>query len=67
MTDRIVEYSVMAGAAYTSTRSALNQIPYPAGWDELDPAAGLNHREDSFTGFEAAAFTQGVGATRQIA
>lgn len=42
MTDRTVEYSLMAGAAYKSTRDDANKIPYPSGWDKLDPGAGLD-------------------------
>lgn len=66
MTERSVEFSLMAGAAYESTRGQINQIPYPTGWDALNPQAGLDHRQDDITGFEAAAFTQGIGSDQEI-
>lgn len=38
-----IEYSLMAAAAYESTRGQVNRIPHPAGWDRLAPLAGLDH------------------------
>lgn len=50
MTD-MIEYALMAGAAYHDTRGEVNQTPRPAGWDELGKDRGLNHRINSLTGF----------------
>lgn len=59
MSDRIVEFSLMAGAAYVSTRGEINRIHAPSGWEPLNPRAGLDHRTDPANGFEAAAFVKG--------
>jgi len=56
-----VEYALMAGAAYESTRDRINRIPGPEGWAPLDPASGLDHRSDTISGFEAAAFVNAGG------
>lgn len=66
MTERDIEFSLMAGAAYESTRGRINQIPYPEGWDALNPEAGLDHRQDDITGFEAVAFTRTNGSKQEI-
>lgn len=66
MTASTIEYSLMAGAAYESTRGQVNQISRPAGWDVLAPLAGLDHRQDDLTGFEAAAFSRGTGLSQDI-
>jgi len=57
MTIPIVDYALMAGNAYRSTRNQVNWIPFPegSGWDEL--SGGLGHREDG--GFEASAYKNG--------
>lgn len=36
MTVSNLDYALMAGAAYYSTRDINNRIPYPDGWDLLD-------------------------------
>jgi Ca2+-binding RTX toxin-like protein len=59
MPDIKLDYALMAGAAYFSTRGDVNRIPAPAGWIPLDPTAGLDHRQIDLSGFEAAAFTNG--------
>lgn len=60
-----VQYSLMAGSAYFSTRGDVNRIPFPDsdGWQRLP---GYNFRQDDFTGFEAAAFTRGTGSNQEI-
>jgi 3-dehydroquinate synthetase len=60
MTASIVEYSLMAGNAYESTRTDVNRIPFPAGsgWARL--GGGLDSRVDDVTGFEAKAFQRGT-------
>lgn len=58
MDARTIEYALMAGSAYFSTRGDINRIPLPGSWQPLNPAAGLDHII-SGTGFEARAFQQG--------
>jgi Ca2+-binding RTX toxin-like protein len=55
MTDTI-EYALMAGAAYESTRKDPNKIPSPDGWKKLDPQ--LWHTKNDASGFEAVAFVK---------
>lgn len=51
-----IEYALMAGRAYQSTRSEINLFPTPVGW--LEP---LDKRErDDSTGFEAGYFQRGT-------
>ena len=59
MTAGTVEYALMAGAAYESTRDRINRIPPPEGWASLDPDRGFDHRADPASGFEGAAFVRG--------
>ena len=33
MATTIIEYALMAGASYISTRDPKNQFPIPQGWD----------------------------------
>ena len=55
MTTTAIEYALMAGRAYFSTRSAINKFPGLAGW--LEP---LDKRKvDDTTGFEAGYFQRG--------
>jgi Ca2+-binding RTX toxin-like protein len=51
-----IEYALMAGAAYDSTRRTENKTPFPDGWSELP---GFQHITNPATGFEAAAFVKG--------
>jgi len=51
-----IEYALMAGSAYYSTRDDINRIPRPDGWEQLP---GFNRRQDDTCGFEAAAFVKG--------
>ena len=53
-----VEYALMAGAAYYSTRDEINRIPRSDSWEQL---AGFNRRQDDSSGFEAAAFVNSSG------
>ncbi len=53
-----IEYALMAGAAYDSTRKEPNKIPWPDGWSELGKDKNLNHRLSTVTGFEAVAFVK---------
>jgi len=47
-----IDYALMAGASYISTRSVINRFPVPQGWaEQLD----LRARNDS-SGFEATTF-----------
>jgi len=59
MTASTVDYALMAGAAYFSTRDVINRLPFPegSGWSRL--AGGFDHRQDDSSGFEAAAFVKG--------
>ncbi len=51
-----IEYALLAGAAYFSTRDAINRFPVPAGW--IEDIAQRN--ADDQTGFEARAFQKGT-------
>ncbi len=48
-----IEYALMAGGSYVSTRSILNQFPAPEGWTPF------NHIENNSNSFEAIAFQKG--------
>lgn len=51
-----IQYALMAGASYISTRSDINKFPVPEGWTPvIDPP----HFKDDVTGFEAISFTNG--------
>lgn len=47
----IVEYALLAGAAYFDTRSAINRFPLPMDWSVFS-----RFPEDKVTGFEASAY-----------
>lgn len=49
-----IEYALMAGAAYVSTRAPINQIPSPVGW-----LPRKRERQDG-SGFEASSFVNGT-------
>jgi len=51
-----IDYALMAGASYISTRSEINQFPVPEGWFE---PIEKRTRDDS-TGFEATHFIRGT-------
>jgi len=53
MAASIIEYALMAGAAYDSTRNNINKIPPPENWLQLP---NYSHRQDDTSGFEAVAF-----------
>lgn len=57
MTD-MIDYALMAGAAYDSTRKNPNKIPYPgaSGWG---PLKDYEHRLSTAIGFEGVAFVKG--------
>jgi len=48
-----IEYALMAGGAYLSTRSEINEFPVPEGWKAVK-----NETEPS--GFEAVTFINGI-------
>jgi hypothetical protein len=50
-----IEYALMAGASYISTRSENNWFPAPQGWTEITDL----RRNDPNSGFEAISFTMG--------
>jgi Ca2+-binding RTX toxin-like protein len=56
MTVSTLDYALMAGAAYDSTRADGNKIPRPDGWEPLEPGTTFEHRLDTISGFEAVAF-----------
>jgi len=49
-----IEYALMAGASYISTRAGINSFPVPEGWLEK-----IDKRELQPSGFEATYFTKG--------
>ena len=48
-----IEYALMAGVAYRSTRDPVNRFPTPSEWSELQ------YRNLPDSGFEAVAFQKG--------
>ncbi len=50
-----IEYALMAGASYISTRWEINQFPVPDGWLE-----SIEDRQTKPSGFEATYFTKGA-------
>lgn len=50
-----IEYALMAGASYISTRPEINQLPVPEGWSEE-----VSDRQTRSSGFEATYFTKGT-------
>lgn len=57
-----IEYALMAGHAYRTTRDAINWIPVPQGWTPFFPIPDLT-TASVFTathGFEAISFTKGA-------
>lgn len=50
-----IEYALMAGASYISTRSEINQFPVPDGWLEV-----VDERRTLPSGFEATYFANGT-------
>jgi hypothetical protein len=48
-----LQYALMAGGAYFSTRRQLNRFPTPDGWAQLGTSL------DNGSGFEAVAFQSG--------
>lgn len=53
----VIEYSLMAGASYISTRPDPNKFPIPQGWVIV---TNPPYFRDDATGFEAAAFQNGT-------
>lgn len=45
-----IQYAIMSGRAYQSTRNEINQFPVPDGWKEF------KHEWDDSSGFEAVSF-----------
>jgi len=54
-TQEKIDYALMAGAVYISTRDEENRLPTPDGWQKLE----YLHESDTETGFEAIAFRKG--------
>lgn len=49
-----INYALMAGASYISTRAEINRFPVPSGWQEM-----VDERTTKPSGFEATSFTNG--------
>lgn len=56
-----IEYALLAGASYISTRPDVNQFPVPDGWVE-----NVIKRQSLPSGFEATYFTRGTGTSTEI-
>jgi hypothetical protein len=52
-----VEYALMAGASYISTRASVNKFPTPNNWTKI--TAPDFYSRDPYSGFEAISFTNG--------
>ncbi|HRB81082.1 MAG TPA: hypothetical protein PK614_02350 [Nitrospira sp.] len=57
MTVQLIDYAMMAGASYISTRPDSNKFPIPMGWATLPSPNG--YRLDPSSGFEAVACQRG--------
>lgn len=56
-----IEYALMAGHAYRTTRTELNWIPAPQGWTPFFPVPDPTTPTFPVTaGFEAVSFTNGT-------
>lgn len=44
MTVSTLDYALIAGAAYDSTRDPANKIPRPGTWQPLDPRTNREHQ-----------------------
>ena len=51
-----LEYALLAGVSYRSTRTEINRFPIPTGWSEIPNS----HRNLADSGFEAIAFKKGT-------
>lgn len=51
----VIDYALLAGASYYDTRSDINRIPVPSNWSLYSRVP-----QDSSTGFEASAYTNGT-------
>ena len=49
-----IEFALMSGASYISTRADINRFPVPKNWTEI-----IDKREDHPSGFEATVFQNG--------
>jgi len=49
-----IEYAIMAGRAYISTREKINRFPVPQGWTQIS-----NSHATTSSGFEAVSFRKG--------
>lgn len=49
-----IEYALLAGASYISTRPDINKFPVPQGWTQVSYSPPVS------SGFEAAAFGNGI-------
>ena len=54
-----IEYALMAGASYISTRDEINQFPAPDGW------FGTRHDNLPSSGYEAISFVR-TGTTKGV-
>ncbi|MBI3569560.1 MAG: hypothetical protein HY082_00390, partial [Gammaproteobacteria bacterium] len=50
-----LEYALLAGASYYDTRADINRLPLPQNWSYVSRVL-----QDTTTGFEASAFTNGT-------
>lgn len=51
----LIEYALMSGASYISTRAEINQFPVPDSWSEIVAKRAL----EPSSGFEATYFING--------
>ncbi len=49
-----IQYALLAGASYISTRPDANKFPIPQGWNQV------SYSQPVSSGFEAAAFGNGI-------
>ena len=61
-----LEYALMAGRAYQTTRDTINWFPVPAGWNEFFHVPNNPAFTPSSSGFEAVSFRSGNGTGNEI-
>jgi hypothetical protein len=61
-----LEYTLMAGRAYQTTRDTVNWFPVPAGWNEFFHVPNNPAFTPSSSGFEAVSFRSGNGTGNEI-
>lgn len=61
-----IEYALMAGRAYQTTRALINQFPFPTGWFEFFHVPDASSTFQAASGFEAVSFRRSTATGTEI-